>query len=263
VISERLLDIVKPIVGAFSAPLVLALVLVLLGALFLLLQRRILGRSLLVFALAFIFLASWHPMAERVLEPLEWSHAPLSDPAGLSGVSAVVVLGAGWRSEWQAPASIRLSENSALRLLEGLRLIEALPEARLVVSGASRNRDRLPVAVGYAEAAQALGVNPSRIVVLDTPVDTAQEAYAVREVLAEGERFLLVTSAAHMRRAVRHFERAGLDPIPAPTDFTTGTRPVYTLSYWLPSAQNLRKTERAIHEYLGLLALSLDHWGKE
>jgi hypothetical protein len=121
------------------------------------------------------------PMAERLLEPLEWSYAPLSDPAGLSGVSAVVVLGAGWRSEWQAPASIRLSESSALRLLEGLRLIEALPEARLLVSGASRNRDRLPVAVGYAEAAQALGVDPSRIVVLDTPVDTAQEAYAVRE----------------------------------------------------------------------------------
>ena len=258
-----MLDIIKPIVGAFSAPLALALVLVLLGALLLLFQRRMLGRSLLVFALGFIFLASWHPMAERVLEPLEWSYTPLSDPAGLSGISAVVVLGAGWRSEWQAPASIRLNESSALRLLEGLRLVEALPEARLLVSGASRNRDRLPVAVGYAEAAQAMGMDPSRIVVLDTPVDTAQEAYAVREALGESERFLLVTSAAHMRRAVRHFERVGLDQIPAPTHFTTGTRPVYTLSYWLPSAGNLGKTERAIHEYLGLLALSLDHWGKE
>jgi uncharacterized SAM-binding protein YcdF (DUF218 family) len=258
-----MLDIIKPIVGAFSMPLALVLVLVLLGLVLLLLRRRILGRSLLVFALAFIFLASWYPMAERLLEPLEWSYAPLSNPAALSEVSAVVVLGAGWRSEWQAPASIRLSENSALRLLEGLRLIEALPEARLVVSGASRNRDRLPVAVGYAEAAKALGVDPSRIVVLDTPVDTAQEAYAVRDALGEGERFLLVTSAAHMRRAVRHFERVGLDPIPAPTHFTTGTRPVYTLSYWLPSARNLEKTERAISEYLGLLALSLDHWGKE
>ena len=258
-----MLDIIKPIAGAFLAPLALALVLVLLGALFLLLRRRILGRSLVAFALAFIFLASWHPMAERLLEPLEWSYAPVSDPAGLSGVSAVVVLGGGWRPGWQAPASIRLSQGSALRLLEGLRLIEALPEARLLLSGASRNPDRLPVAMGYAEAAQALGVAPSRIVVLGTPVDTAQEAYAVREALGEGERFLLVTSAAHMRRAVRHFERVGLDPIPAPTHFTTGTRPVYTLSYWLPSAGNLAKTERAIREYLGLLALDLDHWGKE
>ena len=40
-----------------------------------------------------------------------------------------------------------------------------------------------PVALGYAEAARALGVNPARIVALDTPVDTAREAYAVREAL--------------------------------------------------------------------------------
>jgi len=258
-----MLDVIKPIVGAFSMPLALAFVLVLLGGLLLLFRWRILGRLLVAFAVAFIFLASWPPVAERVLEPLEWSYAPLSDPAGLSGVSAVVVLGAGWRPEWQAPASIRLGNTSALRLLEGLRLVEALPEARLVVSGASRSRDRMPVAVGYAEAAQELGVDPSRILVLDTPVDTAQEAYAVREALGEGARLLLVTSASHMRRAVRHFERVGLDPIPAPTQFTTGTRPVYTLSYWLPSAGNLEKTERAIKEYLGMLALELDHWGKE
>ena len=258
-----MLDIIKPIVGAFLAPLALALVLVLLGALFLLLKRRILGRSLVGFALAFIFLASWPPVAERILEPLEWSYAPLSDMAGLSEVSAVVVLGAGWRQEWQAPASIRLNESSALRLLEGLRLIEALPEARLVVSGASRSRDRLPVARGYTEASLEFGVDPSRIVALDTPVDTAQEAYAVRDALGEGERFLLVTSAAHMRRAVRHFKRVGLDPIPAPTHFTTGMRPVYTLPYWLASAGNLEKTKQAIREHLGLLALNLDHWGEE
>ncbi|WP_418081241.1 ElyC/SanA/YdcF family protein [Thioalkalivibrio nitratireducens] len=105
------------------------------------------------------------------------------------------------------------------------RSLEALPEARLRVSGASRDAGRLPVALGYAQAAQALGVDPARIVVLDTPVDTAQEAYAVQAVLLDGERFFRVTSASHLRRAVRHFERAGLEPIPAPTGFKTGPDP--------------------------------------
>ena len=146
--------------------------------------------------------------------------------------------------------------------MEGLRLLEAMPEARLLVSGASRDATRLPVALGYAQAAQALGVDPARIVVLDTPVDTAQEAYAVRDVLADDERFFRVTSASHMRRAVRHFERAGLEPIPAPTGFKTGSERVRTLAYWVPSAGNLRKTERAVHETLGLLALELDHRGR-
>jgi uncharacterized SAM-binding protein YcdF (DUF218 family) len=142
--------------------------------------------------------------------------------------------------------------------MEGLRLLEALPEARLVVSGASRDADRTPVALGYAEAARALGVNPARIVVLDTPVDTAREAYAVREALGAGARFLLVTSASHMPRSVRHFERVGLKPIPAPTHFRTGGG-ADRLSYWVPSAGNLGKTERAVYEYLGLLALEWDH----
>jgi len=118
------------------------------------------------------------------------------------------------------------------------------------------------VAQGYAQAAQALGVDPGRIGVLDTPVDTAQEAYAVRDVLADGERFVRVTAASHMQRAVCHFERAGLEPIPAPTGFKTGSERVRTLAYWVPSAGNLRKTERAVHETLGLLALELDHRGR-
>jgi uncharacterized SAM-binding protein YcdF (DUF218 family) len=94
---------------------------------------------------------------------------------------------------------------------------------------------------------------------LDTPVDTAQEAYAVRDVLAPGERFLLVTSASHMPRSVRHFQRAGLEPIPAPTRFKTGNRSGSMLAFWLPSAQHLRKTERALYEYMGLVALEWDH----
>ncbi|AHF00003.1 YdcF family protein [Thioalkalivibrio paradoxus] len=89
-------------------------------------------------------------------------------------------------------------------------------------------------------------------------MDTAQEAYAVREFLGTETRFFLVTSASHMPRSVRHFERVGLAPIPAPTGFKTGSERVRTLAYWVPSAGNLGKTERVVHEYLGLLTLELD-----
>jgi len=66
----------------------------------------------------------------------------------------------------------------------------------------------------------------------------------VRELLGTEARSLLVTSASHMRRAVRHFERVGLEPIPAPTGFKTGSARVRTLGYWVPSAGNPRKTQR-------------------
>lgn len=258
-----MLDVIKPLVAVIYMPLPLAILLALLGGFSLLMDRRLLGRFLVILALVVIFAASWQPVADRLLGPLERAHAPVQDVARFADVSAVVVLGAGWSPEMEAPASIRLNDNSTHRLLEGLRLIEALPEARLVVSGGGRKGNRLPTAVGYAEAARPLGLEAARIVVVDTPVDTAQEAYAVREVLGEGERFLLVTSASHMERAVRHFHRVGLEPIPAPTRFKTGREPEARLSYWVPSAAELRKTERAVYEYLGLLALGLDHWGRE
>jgi uncharacterized SAM-binding protein YcdF (DUF218 family) len=171
----------------------------------------------------------------------------------------VVVLGGGWEPDADWPAGTRLNESSVHRLMEGLRLLQGLPEAKLVVTGVSRRAGELPVAQGYAQAARELGVPAERIVVLDTPTDTAQEAYAVREFLGTEARFVLVTSASHMPRSVRHFERVGLTPIPAPTHFRTGRGGPDRLSYWVPSSGNLGKTERACYEYLGLLALEWDH----
>ena len=66
------------------------------------------------------------------------------------------------------------------------------------------------------------------------------------DVLADGERFFRVTSASHMRRSVRHFERVGLSPIASPTHYLTGRGRPVRLSYWVPSSDALRKTERAV-----------------
>ncbi len=104
-----------------------------------------------------------------------------------------------------------------------------------------------------------MGVPAELILVLDGPLDTAQEARAVRETLGGGSPLILVTSAAHMPRAMRHFQAVGLDPIPAPTQYLTGRGRPTSLLGWLPSSQSLRKSETAWHEYLGLLAWRWDH----
>ena len=50
--------------------------------------------------------------------------------------------------------------------------------------------------------------------------NTADEAVAIRRLLpARQSRVLLVTSAFHMRRAQRLFERQGLQVLPFPVDF--------------------------------------------
>ncbi|MDS4068140.1 MAG: ElyC/SanA/YdcF family protein [Candidatus Competibacter sp.] len=240
-------------------PFPIFLGLVMLGALLLALGRRRAGLRIVLGGVFFLVLASWWPVAEGLLAPLENRYPPVTDLAALDGVTAVVVLGGGWRPKPGWPISSQLNESSAIRLFEGLRLLRALPEARLIVSGGSRRADRAPVAQGYAQAARELGVPAARILTLDTPLDTAQEAYAVKAALGTEPRFVLVTSAAHMPRAVRHFQRVGLDPIPAPTEHLTGRSKRNSLLSWLPSSGDLDKTGRAWHEYLGLLALGLEY----
>ncbi|MGI9283146.1 MAG: YdcF family protein [Endozoicomonas sp.] len=63
---------------------------------------------------------------------------------------------------------------------------------------------------------------------------------------------VLVTHAWHMPRSVMSFKRAGFHVIPAPTAFTWKEIPWQKLSYWIPRVRNLRVSELALHEYLGL-----------
>lgn len=257
-----MLAFLKSLVATLAMPLTMAFMLLFLGVLLGLFRQRRAGRLIGGLGVVLILLATWNPLADRLLAPIEAAHAPLAMETAPDGIRAVVVLGSGWAPDAPWPAGTRLNEGSLHRLTEGLRVLHALPEAQLIVVGGSRNPAVLPVAPGYAEAASDLGVAPERIVVLDTPIDTAQEAYAVREQLGADARFVLVTSASHMRRAMRHFERAGLTPIASPAQFKTGRDTRRGVGYWMPSSHALRKTERAIYETLGWWALEFDHRGR-
>jgi uncharacterized SAM-binding protein YcdF (DUF218 family) len=246
----------KKLIATLAMPLPIALVLSMAGVVFLLRRRRRTGALLIGSALLGLFLASWGPVADVLMEPLERRHPPVLDASRHSESVAVVVLGSGFSPSPFLPITSQLSDSGLVRLTEGIRLYRQLPGVRLVFTGG-------PVfgsgaaARGYAEAALALGVPFRDMVVLDTPRDTSQEALVVRELLGRNQPFLLVTSASHMARAVLLFQRAGLAPIPAPTRHKSFQEDWRHVSYWMPSARHLGKTERAIYEYMGLLDLSL------
>ena len=88
-------------------------------------------------------------------------------------------------------------------------------------------------------------------------VNTAEEAVAIARLLPGRPRILLVTSAFHMRRAQRLFERQGLVVQPFPVDFQARGAWAGPLwrdpSQWLPSARALDDSSRALRELLGRL----------
>jgi uncharacterized SAM-binding protein YcdF (DUF218 family) len=136
------------------------------------------------------------------------------------------------------------------RVVEGVRLHKAVPGSKLLLSGGAVF-DPVPEAEVMAQVAVVLGVKPHDIRLESDSRDTAEEAEMIAKMIGR-ERFILVTSAAHMPRSMALFRRRGLQPIPAPADFRAPETRSSGPSRFFPGAGALGQTQTALHEYLGL-----------
>ena len=84
-----------------------------------------------------------------------------------------------------------------------------------------------------------------------TSKDTKDEARLIHDIVGK-DRFVLVTSASHMPRSMALFEKRGMRPIAAPTEYLVKMRQKVSPAMFFPGADGLRKAERSFHEYLGL-----------
>ena len=110
----------------------------------------------------------------------------------------------------------------------------------------------------YLQEAALLGVPAAAMDSTPSVLNTVDEAVAIRQLLpAHPSRVLLVTSAFHMRRAQRLFERQGMQVLPFPVDFQARGRWAGPLwrdpTQWSPSATALGSSSRALRELLGRL----------
>ena len=200
--------------------------------------------------LLLLFSTPWLP--GRLLESLEQQY-PQFDQA--NKIDYVVVLGCHHVNDVRLPPTSQLRACSLFRLIEGLRILAAHPDAKLVTSGGSS--EVYSNAEAMRTLAVQLGVPAERILLRTQAKDTEQEAQLLADLLA-GQQFALVTSAYHMRRAMRIFQHAGLSPIAAPTEHLIKRSSADR--YWfadLPKASNISKLELFWHETLGYWWLQL------
>jgi uncharacterized SAM-binding protein YcdF (DUF218 family) len=221
-------------------------------------RRRRKGRRLVAVGLLALSMISLGLPFDLIGRWLEGRHPPILVPEQaleLAGVRWIVVLGGGHRSGDQLPPSSLPNDASIYRIVEGLRLYKAIPESRIIFSG---YRAALPSSTASvnAELARALGVDPERIDLEESPRSTAEEAARVRARVGD-EPVVLVTTAVHMPRAVWIFEGAGLTVVPSPTGHQA-LAPRTSLGEWiLPSPMRVEYADAVMHELLGLLAVRL------
>lgn len=229
----------------------------LLIALFLLgflvhIKKTWLGTVILGIATALLIALSLPLTAHELMAALERYPAIGSTPAqGAGAPRAIVVLGGGRYTDAPEYRGDTVSPDTLVRLRYAAYLHRQTGLPILVAGGA-------PL---YERTAEADLMSEALVRDFAVPVkwienrshDTTENALYTRELLrAAGiKRVYLVTQAYHMRRAVQAFVNAGLDPLPAPTGFTTLDRSDYRLFGYLPSATALRNSSRALHERVG------------
>ena len=196
-----------------------------------------------------------------------WLEAPWQRRAATAApwADAIVVLSGG---RHPAPGAARVSEwDDPDRFLAGLDLYRAGKAPRLLFTGGASpfRPGQPPEGQRFLQEARHLGIPASAMASTPAVVNTAQEAIAIRRLLgprsptptAASPRILLVTSAFHMRRAQRLFERQGLKVVPFPVDFQARGRWAGPLwrdpSQWLPSARALDDSSRALRELISRL----------
>jgi uncharacterized SAM-binding protein YcdF (DUF218 family) len=216
--------------------------------------RQRLRSSMALGALAFVWLWAWStPVLSLWLRGTVEDLYPPLPVATVPQAQAIVVLGGGIAPPSGKSTEINLNA-AADRVWFATRLFHAGKAPLVLVSGGSDpERDAYSEARASAIFLVDLGVPAQTIVLEEASRNTRQNAaFSAALLKARGiKHILLVTSALHMPRAMALFAAQGLQATPAPTDFEAIQSPPPGVLAWLPDAQALDGSGRAMKEMVG------------
>lgn len=229
-----------------------------LGLLWLVLLATLLKRLIVddgrhagaVFALvAAVTVLGNEPVGQELMQRLEDRFQ--DDPFAAGSFDAVVVLGGGAQ---EAPHPHHELGPSGDRILLGARLWYAKQTPLLVTTGTPIEGFQRPFDSLSATTTmwREIGVDGAAIVAVSGTRTTSEEATAVAKLVAERgwKRVGLVTSAWHLRRAVRLFARAGVDVVPLAADHRG--QPTWDGLYSvIPTGNGAYLQQKAVWEWIG------------
>ncbi|CAM3107656.1 ElyC/SanA/YdcF family protein [Rariglobus hedericola] len=249
----------KKVAGYWLMPLPLSVALIIGGVVLMRFTRRKrLGRGFALVGGLWLLVCSnsgigtWFVRgleAEYPSQPTLTAGAPLPDD--LARCEFVVVLGGGNTHAPEWPANNQLSASALSRIVEGVRLVRQMPQARLIVSGPN------DAAIGgpsharlLADVAVSLGVPRERILEISSARDTEQEAVAIR-ALAGDAPVALVTSAWHLPRAMALCRRQGIDAVACPADYAGRDIHPRFFDFFTWNVGGLERSTKAVYEVIG------------
>ena len=249
--------------GYLLSPLTIVLA---LGALSLVFAARRQPHRALAFgtaAFVLLWIACLPVVADALIESIE-SEYPAQTAAQAPHADAILVLGGALGGAWPPRRPTFTFGPSAGRVWEAAALYRAGKAPWVVISGGNQPGSDGQQAEGdaIAEMLMVLGVPDKAIRRETTSRNTRENAANVRGVLRDigARRILFVTSALHMPRAVRTFQKVWraepLEILPFSTDIQVAA-PTQSLKVWLPSLESLQGVTKALKEIAGTAGLAI------
>jgi uncharacterized SAM-binding protein YcdF (DUF218 family) len=243
-------------VGVILIPSNLLVGVGIIGLILLLSRFASLGRKLVATSMLLLAVCGFSPVGNLLLYPLESRFPPWGDTRGAP--DGIIVLGGAIEPDMSAAHGTAVFGPSVDRIIAAAGLAHRYPNARIVFSGGNAGLDSSNPAreADFSEAVfEGFGFSKDRLIIERRSRNTQENAEFSKALVSpkEGERWLLVTSAYHMPRAVGIFRKAGFTVEPYPVDWRTGGRG----NLLKPSRffiGGLGRIDTALREWMGLIA---------
>jgi uncharacterized SAM-binding protein YcdF (DUF218 family) len=253
-----MLFLLSKIAGFLTLPSNAIAVLGALGVFLLIVNRRRIGIYALISAVIALVIFGFAPVSNVMLLTLS-ERFPAWQADG-QGPDGIIILGGAIDSELSAARERLEVDSSADRIFAMLDLARRYPTAKIVFSGGSGNlfQNSVPEAPFAGRLLEQFGLGNNRVILESVSRTTAENAAETRKLVTpqHNERWLLVTSAFHMPRAMAAFRGVGFNVEAYPVDFRTAG----WQDAWKPFdkiSAGLARSDVAVHEWIGLIGLRL------
>jgi uncharacterized SAM-binding protein YcdF (DUF218 family) len=206
--------------------------------------------------LGFIVALTFIPAGNILMHSLESSFP--TNPALPKKLGGIIVLGGavnpGMTQQWNQLETNHYNE----RLLYFAWLATEYPKTQLIFTGgnASMDRSKPTESDSLKSFLKLYNIEPARVILENKSRTTYENALFSSKLILKNkskEKWLLITSAFHMPRAIGVFCQQGINAIPFPVDHQTISGDLFS-EFQFDFTGNFKILSEATHEWLGLLA---------
>ena len=208
------------------------------------------GILILLLAIILFYGASIFPAANYLCHYLEKDY--INNPATPDDdIDVIVVLGHGVK-DINTLNNTFPTERTAARVLHAVAVYNKMESKYFVCSG--KGTGKVTEAAVMARLAQNLGVPKEKIKIEDKSANTWQNAAELNKMFTNKNISVgIVTSAYHMKRSVREFNKYFNNVVPLPAGYLYSSTGVNSVLKYIPQSEELYKTSIALKEIVGQL----------